>query len=380
MNPARQLRIVHCFRSPVGGIFRHVRDLTLAQAAAGHAVGIVCDSSTGGDYEAALFETLRGSLSLGLQRVPMQRHVGVGDITSGFRTFSTIRHMQPDILHGHGAKGGVYARVFGSLLKAFGSPVARLYTPHGGSLHYDEKKLVGRLFFGIERILESATDHLLFVSEYERQTYFRKIGNPSCPDCLVYNGLRPDEFDPVVADPGAADFIYIGMMRDLKGPDIFLDGLAVAEDLAGRELSAIMVGDGDDLGKYVSQCEKLGLSQRVDFRPPMPTRQALALADTVVVPSRAEALPYIVLESLAAGKPVIASAVGGIPEVFGEKSAALIKPDTCHLGQKMSEAIRSETGFAALMPNQSDLRSRFGVDVMAERIEEAYYTALGCHA
>ena len=47
----RKLRIVHCFRSPVGGIFRHVRDLTDAQIAAGHEVGIICDSTTGGDYE-----------------------------------------------------------------------------------------------------------------------------------------------------------------------------------------------------------------------------------------------------------------------------------------------------------------------------------------
>ena len=51
----RKLRIVHCFRSPVGGIFRHVRDLTEAQVAAGHLVGIVCDSTTGGDFEERLF-------------------------------------------------------------------------------------------------------------------------------------------------------------------------------------------------------------------------------------------------------------------------------------------------------------------------------------
>ncbi|MCC6203462.1 MAG: glycosyltransferase family 1 protein, partial [Hyphomicrobiales bacterium] len=48
------LRIVHCFRSPVGGIFRHVRDLTEAQVAAGHQIGIVCDSTTGGAYEEQL--------------------------------------------------------------------------------------------------------------------------------------------------------------------------------------------------------------------------------------------------------------------------------------------------------------------------------------
>ena len=54
-----KLRIVHCFRSPVGGIFRHVRDLAEAQVAAGHLVGIVCDSTTGGDFEEHLFEEMK---------------------------------------------------------------------------------------------------------------------------------------------------------------------------------------------------------------------------------------------------------------------------------------------------------------------------------
>ncbi len=375
MIPSRKLRIVHCFRSPVGGIFRHVRDLTSAQAAAGHQVGIVCDSSTGGDFEAELFASMQDQLALGLQRIPMQRHVGIGDVVSGFRTYSIIKNMQPDILHGHGAKGGVYARVFGSLLRVFRSRVARLYSPHGGSLHYDESQLTGRLFFMIERLLERACDHLLFVSEYERQAYIRKIGAPTCSHSLVYNGLRAEEFIPVESAPDAADFLYIGMMRDLKGPDIFLDGLHAAQKQSASQLTAVMVGDGDDLGKYIAQCERLGLADQVSFHQPMPTRQALALAKTVIVPSRAEAMPYIVLESLAAGKPVIATAIGGIPEVFGADSPALIKPDKTELAHKMIDAGEC-SHLSAAMPKTSELQARFGVDVMAARIEDTYFSTL----
>jgi hypothetical protein len=54
----RRLRIVHCFRNPIGGLFRHVRDLCHAQSAAGHSVGIICDSTTGGAFEDALFAEL----------------------------------------------------------------------------------------------------------------------------------------------------------------------------------------------------------------------------------------------------------------------------------------------------------------------------------
>ena len=191
----QKLRIVHCFRSPVGGIFRHVRDLTEAQAAAGHLVGIVCDSSTGGDFEERLFEELQPSLALGVSRTPMQRHIGPADMAAAWRAYRIIKELQPDILHGHGAKGGVYSRAFGSLLRVFRSRVARLYTAHGGSLHYDERTVTGKLFFALERLMARVTDYILFVSEYERGAFHRKVGEPNCPSGLVYNGLREAEFE-----------------------------------------------------------------------------------------------------------------------------------------------------------------------------------------
>ena len=80
---ATSLRIVHCFRSPVGGIFRHVRDLVVAQAAAGHQVGIICDSSTGGALEDRYFDEIRSSPARGVAQLPIQRHIGPGDIAHG---------------------------------------------------------------------------------------------------------------------------------------------------------------------------------------------------------------------------------------------------------------------------------------------------------
>jgi glycosyltransferase involved in cell wall biosynthesis len=373
---AVNLRIVHCFRSPVGGIFRHVRDLTEAQVAAGHAVGIVCDSTTGGDYEERFFEAMKDSLALGIHRTPMQRHVGPGDLASAWRTYRIIKELRPDVLHGHGAKGGAYARLFGSLLRVSRSRVARLYSPHGGSLHYDETTATGKLFFGLERFMARFTDCLLFVSDYERNTYCRKVGEPPIPNMLVYNGLRAAEFEPVATAANAADFLYIGMMRDLKGPDIFIDALALAGSALGRPLTAVMVGDGDDLPRYHTQVERLGLKSHVRFLPPMPAREAFALAGLIVVPSRAEAMPYVVLEALAAGMPMIATAVGGIPEIFGDGSPALIRPDPAQLAGKMETALGDRGAYRKAMPQTDELKARFGADVMAAEIEKAYFAAL----
>lgn len=374
----KPLRILHCFRSPVGGIFRHVRDLTHAQVAAGHQVGIVCDSTTGGAHEANLFAEIAPHLALGIHRTPIQRHIGAGDAAAAWRTFKIIQKLQPNVLHGHGAKGGVYARLFGSLLRVSRSRVARIYSPHGGSLHYDEQSIFGRILFVIEGLMERfATDQILFVSEHELQTFIAKVGQPRAPYRLIYNGLRGEEFEIVRPNDDAADFLYIGMMRDLKGPDVFIDALAKAGEQLKQTPSGVMVGDGDDLPSYKQQVARIGLNDQVTFYPAMPARRAFALARTIVVPSRAEAMPYIVLEALAAGMPMIATAVGGIPEILGKDSNALISPESSDaLAARMVEAMRDPQALRDAMPSREALRNRFGVDVMAREIEQSYYAAL----
>ena len=169
-------------------------------------------------------------------------------------------------------------------------------------------------------------------------------------------------------------------MRDLKGPDIFIDGLAKAEARLGRALTAAMVGAGHDRDKYIKQAARLDLSDRVRFLDPMPARNAFPLARTIVVPSRAEAMPYIVLEALAAGMPMIATAVGGIPEIFGAGSCALVRPDAEELAGRMASAVCDPVRFRTAMPTESSLRTRFGEDVMAREIERAYFAALGVDA
>lgn len=243
-------------------------------------------------------------------------------------------------------------------------------------MHYDERTATGKTFFAIERLMGRFTDHLLFVSNYERRAYRKKVGEPRVSSSLVYNGLRASEFEPVQTNRDAADLLYIGMMRDLKGPDIFIDAIARAEKALARNLRAVMVGAGDDLPNYRAQAKRLGLGERIEFLDPMPARKAFALADLVVVPSRAEAMPYIVLETLAAGKPMIATAVGGIPEIFGPDTSALVEPDPVELGNRMVMALSDLDGYRRTMPKGPDLKARFGADVMAGEIEKAYFAAL----
>jgi glycosyltransferase involved in cell wall biosynthesis len=373
MTAHQPLRILHCFRSPVGGIFRHVRDLAEEHAKAGHQVGILCDSTTGGAYEEALFESIMPHLALGLTRLPIRRSLGLSDVTTALKSFGEIKNLQPDVLHGHGAKGGAFVRLIGSRLRVSRSCVARFYSPHGGSLHYDKNTLRGQAYFAIERFLERWTDSLVFVSDYERRTYEAKIGTPRAAWRLIHNGLRSHEFDPVITIPDAVDFLYIGMMRDLKGPDVFIEALRRAEQLAGRPLRAVMVGDGDDKPRYKARIEAIGMGGRVTLRDAMPARDAFALARTVVIPSRAESMPYIVLEAVAAGKPVISTRVGGIPEILGPDFAGFVPPgDSEALAGAMAKATSELEWLSGAMPEMAGFRDNFSAQTMADKISVLY--------
>ena len=373
------MRIVHCVRSPIGGIFRHIRDLATCQAEAGHSVGLICDSSTGSAFDNRMLEQLRPKLELGLARFPMQRQLTIQDLSATIALYRHIRDLKPDILHGHGAKGGAYARLIGSVLRLRGRKTARVYCPHGGSLHYDPNRLEGRVYHTLERLLGMLTDGLIFVSDYEAAAYESKVGHPKARSRIVYNGLTAEEFTPVAAAEGAADFLYIGMLRDLKGPDLFIEALYNIRLKNGQAPKAHIVGEGPDEERYRNMVKKFGLESAITFHGALPAREAFKLARNVVIPSRAEAMPYIILEAVAAERPLIATRVGGVPEIFGRYANRLVEPG--HIG-KLTHAMEEALADPAMMARRArDLRSclaaTFSADLMNDRITTLYQDIQG---
>ena len=338
MTKTKKLRIVHCVRSPFGGIFRHILDLAHQQHCEGHDVGLILDSETCSPFEAAKIEAEAASLTLGVAKFPIKRQICASDLMAFWRMYKALKAMKPDVVHTHGAKGGALGRTVASCLP--NKPV-RLYCPHGGSLHYDKDSLKGRIFFGLEKVLERATDSLVFVSEYEMRSYFAKVGQPKISWSLSYNGLRDHEFTPVPAKPDAYDFLMIGQLRDLKGPDLFIDAMKQLHN-RGKKATGLIVGSGEDEEKYHTMVRDYGLSDYIDFTPPMPAVEAFAMTHCVVVPSRAESMPYIVLEAIGAQKALIATKVGGIPEIFGDLSHRLVPPGDAHaLAESMAQKLDS---------------------------------------
>ena len=362
------MNILHVLRAPVGGLFRHVVDLAHGQIARGHKVGMVTDDCVREGPSKAKLAELAPRLALGLSRIPMRRQPSATDLAVIRHVARRIAESRAEVVHGHGAKGGALAR-----LAPARDRIVRAYTPHGGSMH---DAIGRRLHLMIEHALMPHGNLYLFESAYSHDAFHRKIGRPDGTVRIVHNGVHRAEFEPVAPVAEATDILFLGEMRTLKGVDVLIDAMAILRN-DGKPLTATVIGNGPDAGAFRTQAEFLGLGEAVRFHSAMPTRRAFAFGRLVVVPSRAESLPYVVLEAAAAGQPLVATDVGGIPEIFGPLADRLIPTgDAGALARAIAERIDNPV---AAERDARMLRARiaraFTAEAMVEAVESAYHCA-----
>lgn len=366
------LRILQILRAPVGGLFRHVYDLTEELARRGHQIGIVVDSLTSDALTAQRLEELRPSVALGIHNLPMPRTLGVGDFTTPYRTRKLARKLEIDVLHGHGAKGGLAARM-GRTRRS-----VSLNTPHGGVLNYRPGSLVGAFFRNAERSIGLITDAYIFESVYAQRAFHEQIGVPPCREAVIHNGLRPAEFIPVGLDADARDFVFIGEFRDVKGLDYLLEALVGLKAPGGRPATLAMAGGGRDFEATKARIGKPDLAGRVALLGVVPAREALRRGRCLVVPSVAESLPYVILEGTAAGRPVISTTVGGIAEIFGPTAHTLVPPANARALALAMQRMLDDPAAAAREAEErlAYVRPRFSVSHMTDQIEALYREVL----
>ncbi len=378
-----RLTILHVFRAPLGGLFRHVLDLARGQIARGHAVGIFCDSTTGGARADQVFAELGPQLSLGVTRVPMSRYPSLTDMRAQISEISTRKRIGPQIVHAHGSKGGVYAR-----LPALVSPGRRYvtaYTPHGGSFNYKPGSAEHRIYMTIERLLERATDMFLFESAFIAGRFEAHVGHkPRTDHRIVLNGISEAEFEPIDHAAAAFDLVYLGELRSAKGVDTLIEALALLKRRDALAPRILIVGSGPDEALLRQMTVDQGVVAQCVFEPPGPIRAALAKAHVMVIPSRAESLPYVILEAAAAAQPLIATDVGGIKEIYGPRHADRLIP--ANEPTILAEAIRKAlaTPPAERLAQAADLalhvRANFCLNAMIDGVLDAYRTALAKRA
>jgi glycosyltransferase involved in cell wall biosynthesis len=371
MIDGQPLRILHATRAPVGGIFRHILDLANGQAERGHHVGIIADSLTGGERAEAALAEIAPRLKLGVHRIAIRREPLPIDALVWARFLRLIRRVKPDVLHGHGAKAGAFIR-----LNTAPKDAIRVYTPHGGSLHFPLTTLKGNIYGRLERYLMNSTDLFLFESAFALNTYQRTIGKPEGLVRCVFNGVTAAEFDPIVKAEDATDVVYVGEFRHIKGADLLIDAAAQLR-AGGKPVTLTLAGDGEESDSLKAQVQRLGLADAVRFIGHVKARYGFSKGSLLVVPSRGDSMPYVVIEAAAAGIPMVAANVGGIPEIFGSHTNALFTPNNA---TAMADAI--ETALkdpAASLERAKSLRERiflhFSQKAMVEGVLAGYRDA-----
>jgi glycosyltransferase involved in cell wall biosynthesis len=368
---ARNLRVLHCLRAPVGGLFRHVCDLAREQSNAGYDVAILCSDEPNDPATLKKLGELAEHCALGVKRISLGRLPGISDFRALMSCSALVGETYPDVIHGHGAKGGVLSRLVPS-----SRPVVRVYTPHGGSIHYGPRSPAGIVFGAAERLMLKRTDALIFESSFARSVFLDRFGASSTRGVVVHNGLAPNEFEEVEVGSTASDFVFLGELRALKGIFTLIDAVAIIKK--SHDVSLAVVGDGPDQVALFEKTKALGLEANVQFYGPMSARDAFAYGRMVVMPSHNDSFPYVALEAIAAGRPILATRTGGVPEIFGPLKENLIAPrDAQALAERMVQFLIDpsfEEGVARELWQRA--QTHFSIAEMTTGVADVYWEAL----
>ncbi len=368
------MNILMVLRAPTGGLWRHAVDLAEILAKQGRNVGLAMDGSFSDAQTERGVARLEPLLTLGIHRLPIARQPGLTDALAGLKIRRLARRLGADVVHGHGAKGGVYAR-----MAAFGvRDRVAIYTPHGGVLNFKVGQRSGDLLRSAERMMLGMNDAIAFESEYARTAYSEIIGAPNCVSDVVHNGLGPDDFEPLPEADEQFDFAFIGELRALKGVPILLEALSDTTRSDGTPATLILAGGGRDEASIRQLADTLGLQDRVRFVGVRPAREVFARSSCVVMPSFHESLPYVVLEAAASGRQVIATNVGGIKEIFGPYADRLVPARDVGslksaMGRFLADADRAREEAREL---HEYVAEHFNISRMAAGIEALYGKAL----
>lgn len=281
---------------------------------------------------------------------------------------------RPDLIHAHSFLSALPALALGKRLRV---PVA--YTEHWTIFLPENPAGLTPPMRLAARVALRAADIVLPVSESLGQA-LRRL-EPKARIRVVPNVVDERVFAPGAQREtnGPRRLLTAGLLdTDRKGVDLLLQALALLPERDGVILD--IVGDGSLRPQYVALAEQLGLDDAVTFHSLKPKPELAALmrqADLFVLGSRYENNPCVVLEAMASGLPVVATRVGGLPELLDERSGLLAEPaDPWSLAAQIGEALRRLDSF-----DRKEIarwaRERFGRDHVARLLAEAYEEALG---
>lgn len=380
------MRVLHVMESTIGGTRRHLVDVVSGQLELGLDVHVTAAVLRQPDFELDLVRLER--LGAHVTRLPMVRHVSP---LRDARHLAFLRHdldrVRPDVVHTHSSKAGVLGRL-ASVQTGIG---ARVHTPHTFAFLFEAEfsRPKRALFRAIERSLSGHTHALVAVSPSEGRT-FRDSGVVEAERVrVVSNGIDAAPFTAArplsraeLGVPEAAPLTaVIGLLNVAKGQDLALRALARP---GNDELHLLIVGHGDMELELRQTAARIGVADRVRFLGfRTDVARLIATCDFVLLPSRWEGMPYVVLEAMASARAVVATPVDGARDLVDDgKSGFLARAIDV---EELARALRAMLALSRLERAQMGrvgrerLLSHYTAGTMVRQLVDLYCEVTGLH-
>ncbi len=362
-----KVTIVQLLRSPEGGIRKHVVDiLENLPSDSYHKIFIsnFADSDRDLDY-------LKSKFGVEFLDLSINDKPEFGDILNIFKIYSYLKNKENLVLHGHGAKGGVYARVCAFFLRC-----PNLYTPHGGSLHRVFGKLKSIVYDNIEKLLIPLTDKFVFESKYSANEFKQYVGNCSQKEVINYNGVSFSDSSQtdLYKARNTIKLTSFGLLRHLKGHDIIIDALAILskEDI---NFTYTIYGYGQEYENLTLKIKNHNLESRIKIERYSDNILArMSECDVVLHPSRFESFGYVPVEAMSIKVPVITSFEGGLREVAVEGGTFICKSNSSEEYASIIRNIYNGEYELEKMVEHAHKASKlqFSVEVMVQNLDSIY--------
>jgi glycosyltransferase involved in cell wall biosynthesis len=230
--------------------------------------------------------------------------------------YRVCRTVRPDLLHVNSSKAGILGRLAAALARV----PACVFTVHGWGFRTNRPAW---LFLSLERLVRPLTTLTICVAEAERVLGISKRTCDPARTVVIPNGVAIADEASSKRSPGTPTIVSVGRLKAPKDFGTLVDALSRVT----QSYRAVIVGDGPERQSIDGMIESAGLRDRLELLGERDdVRDLLARADLFVLSSRSEAMPMSVLEAMAAGLPVVASNVGGVPEVVIDDQTGLLVP------------------------------------------------------
>lgn len=369
------MRVLMIVESSSGGTGRHVLDLSEGLLGRGCEVHLVYSPGRIDRQFEERMETLTG-----LRRTAMPMHTGIHPRDLGV-VRAVRRYMREhgpfDAVHGHSSKGGAVAR-----LASMFTDVPAHYTLHGFIIMDPGLARWKRLFYlGIELVLSRWTRRIIAVSPEEARAAVR-FGLGRSRVALVPNGIGPIALvgrAEARRALGIADDAlvvgFVGRLVEQKAPHVLLRAFAAAvAAVPTADWMLVLIGSGPLADELKREAAALGVADRVRMPGARDARGVLAAFDVFALSSRKEGLPYVVLEAMAAGLPVVATSSAGVEVLVGPgENGSVVPADDAPAFASALAALASQEGLRDAYGEASRRRAaRFTIDAMVDGTLAAY--------